>query len=400
MSTKTKVTKINELMNSIKDDGKTSVIHLNNLEEQIARFEGVIEFTNVISRTVDYKKIHKMSCSKIRDIIGCENVLIYQFNEETKELFYENSKEKIKLSISENNFAGACAQYKATLLIDNAPSDQRMKNEPGFHFRYQMKNLILSPLVSSGEIRGVIVGINKVDDDKFHKDDVYFLEAIANQMTIALDNIRLFEQHQKQFLQVCEALADAIGKKDRYTGGHTKRVSVFSEMIAQEMNLSFDEMNDLKLSAVLHDIGKIGIEDKILKKASPLTQEEFAIMRDHPRHGYEILKHIDSLKNVIDGMRFHHERPDGKGYPFGLKGNEIPVIANIISVADTFDAMISTRPYRKGLPPMVAYEEILKNSGTQFDSVVVEAFARAFRKTRMYKAEEDHFNLQVYKKTG
>jgi HD-GYP domain-containing protein (c-di-GMP phosphodiesterase class II) len=116
--------------------------------------------------------------------------------------------------------------------------------------------------------------------------------------------------------------------------------------------------------------------------------------------GYEILQHIESLRNVTDGMRFHHERPDGKGYPFGLKGEEIPVIAQIISVADTFDAMISTRPYRKGLPPMVAYEEILKNSGTQFDAKVVDAFARAFRKTRMYKSEEDKFSSTIYKKVG
>ncbi len=156
----------------------------------------------------------------------------------------------------------------------------------------------------------------------------------------------------------------------------------------KEMDLAFEDMNNLKLAAVLHDIGKIGIEDKILKKSAPLTDEEFKVMKEHPRLGYEILKHIESLSDVIDGMRFHHERPDGKGYPFGLKGDEIPLIAMIISVADTFDAMISTRPYRKGLPPMVAWQEILDHSGAQFEEKVVNAFDRYFKKSRMYRPEK------------
>jgi HD-GYP domain-containing protein (c-di-GMP phosphodiesterase class II) len=142
------------------------------------------------------------------------------------------------------------------------------------------------------------------------------------------------------------------------------------------------------LAAVLHDIGKIGIEDKILKKRAPLTEDEFKVMKEHPALGYEILGHIESLSVVVDGMRFHHERPDGKGYPFGLKGDEIPLIASIISVADTFDAMISNRPYRKGLPPMVAWDEIVSNRGTQFCARVVDAFDRAFRKTKMYRPDK------------
>src|SRR5690606_15960056 len=192
----------------------------------------------------------------------------------------------------------------------------------------------------------------------------------------------------QQFHQTVLSMADAIGKKDTYTGGHTKRVAHFAEMIAKEMDLSYQDMSDLKLAAVLHDVGKIGIEDSILKKKAPLTDEEFAIMRNHPEIGYQILGHIKSLGKVVDGMRFHHERPDGTGYPYGLKGEDIPIIASIISVADTFDAMISTRPYRKGLPPMVAYEEILKYSGTQFDCRVVVAFERWFKKSKMFRGAD------------
>ncbi len=399
MSTKTKVTKINELMNRMKTEGQTSVFDLASLESQIKRFERVIELTHVISHSVDYKKIQREAALKISELMECEATLIYQYDHATNEIFYKNGTVEIRLPANDSNFAGACAFHKTNILVKEAYKDARMKKEPSLHMKLQMKNLLLSPMMISGELAGVIVAVNK-KEDAFHKDDVYFLQAVASQMTIAIDNVRLFEAQERQFLQVCESLADAIGIKDKYTGGHTKRVAVFSEMIAAEMDLTFQELHDLKLAAVLHDIGKIGIQDSILKKAAPLTQDEFEVMKDHPRLGFEILKHLESLKNVTDGMRYHHERPDGKGYPFGLKGSEIPTIAMIISVADTFDAMISTRPYRKGLPPMVAYEEILKNSGTQFDSLVVDAFSRAFKKTRMYKAEEDKISSDIYKKVG
>jgi HD-GYP domain-containing protein (c-di-GMP phosphodiesterase class II) len=399
MSSSTKVTKINELMNKMKTESGTSLIDLASLESQIKRFECVIELTQVISHSVDYTKIHKSACQKISELMECEQVLIYQYRKETNDLFYTMNGKDVVVAADDSNFAGACAQHRTNLLVKEAYKDARMKKEPGHHLKLQMKNLLIAPMMTGEEFMGVIVAINKREGG-FHRDDVYFLQAAAGQMTIAIDNVRLFLSQERQFLQICESLADAIGKKDKYTGGHTKRVSVFSDMIASEMEISFQELQDLKLAAVLHDIGKIGIEDKILKKNAPLTNEEFEIMKGHPRLGYEILQHIESLKNVTDGMRFHHERPDGKGYPFGLKGDEIPVIAQIISVADTFDAMISTRPYRKGLPPMVAYEEILKNSGTQFDSKVVDAFAKAFKKTRMYKPEEDKFSSTIYKKVG
>jgi HD-GYP domain-containing protein (c-di-GMP phosphodiesterase class II) len=136
----------------------------------------------------------------------------------------------------------------------------------------------------------------------------------------------------------------------------------------------------LKLSAVLHDIGKIGIEDRILRKQAPLNDEEAACMRRHPLYGVEILKHVPQLKEIIPGMLYHHEKPDGKGYPEGLKDRDIPLTAKIISVADTYDAMTTTRPYRAGLPDEAALGELKKYSGTQFDAEIVEAFFKAFEK--------------------
>ena len=129
---------------------------------------------------------------------------------------------------------------------------------------------------------------------------------------------------------------------------------------------------------MLHDLGKVEIVDEILKKTAPLDSREQLVMREHPELGFEMLGEVRELGDVIDGVRFHHERWDGAGYPCGLKGEGIPLFARIIAVADTYDAMVSTRPYRKGLGPSVAYDEILKNAGTQFDPRVVIAFGSAF----------------------
>lgn len=361
---------------------------VSDLQKKIERYEELIKLGQLTSSSLDIKQIQKKACTSIAKLLDCEKVLLYRKEEKLQEVVYryqiDHNIEEVRFAIDEHSFVGACAHYLATLSIDNVKMDIRKKRESDLVKSLKPKNILLFPLVSKGELIGVVEAINS-NKGGFDEEDVHFSEAIANELTTTLLNALLFEKQQRMFIQVVESLADAIGKKDAYTGGHTKRVRHFAEMIGKEMELNFNEMNDLLLASVLHDIGKIGIEDSILKKRAPLTDSEFEIMKSHPALGHEILKKIEGLENVVDGMRFHHERPDGKGYPFGLKDGEIPVIASIISVADTFDAMISTRPYRKGLPPMVAYEEILKYSGTQFDTAVVAAFERWFKKSRMYK---------------
>jgi HD-GYP domain-containing protein (c-di-GMP phosphodiesterase class II) len=243
--------------------------------------------------------------------------------------------------------------------------------------------MICVPLETKGRLLGVLQALNK--PKSFTDADLRLLETLGNQVAIAVENALLYQNLKNQFHETVMAMATAIEAKDRYTGGHTKRVALFSELIAKYMDLSKEEREEVKLSAILHDVGKIGIDDKVLKKDAPLDKGEWEHMKQHPDLGYRILAHIRSLKRITDGMRFHHERPDGNGYPMGLKGEEIPMIARIISVADTFDAMTSNRPYRKGLDYDVAFEEIVKNAGTQFDQKVVDAFIRAFKMERRGK---------------
>jgi HD-GYP domain-containing protein (c-di-GMP phosphodiesterase class II) len=216
-------------------------------------------------------------------------------------------------------------------------------------------------------------------------------------LTTALSLLGMAEQieslkaeHRKISEQAARTILKALDAKDSYTFGHSMRVAYFSIVTGSEAGLSPDEMKELELSAIFHDIGKIGTPDVVLNKASRLNEDEFQIMKHHPEQSYQILKEFPLFEKVALNARFHHERFDGKGYPLGLKGEDIPVAARIILIADTFDAMTSTRPYRKGLPYEVAFDELLQFSGTQFDPNLVSLFIEGMRKESL-KGEDEFF---------
>lgn len=200
----------------------------------------------------------------------------------------------------------------------------------------------------------------------------------------------LKEEKKKISEQAARTILKALDAKDNYTFGHSMRVAYFSLVTGNELGLSREEMYELELSAIFHDIGKIGTPDAVLNKPSRLNEEEFQIMKKHPENSYEILKDYPMFEKIAANARLHHERFDGKGYPLGLKGENIPLAARIILIADTFDAMTSTRPYRKGLPYEVAFEELTQFSGTQFDPKVVKVFIEGMRKEAL-KNEEEFF---------
>lgn len=184
-------------------------------------------------------------------------------------------------------------------------------------------------------------------------------------------------ENRELFLGTVKSLAAAIDGKDPYTRGHSERVSRFSVAIAQRLGLPDDEVEKIRISAVLHDVGKIGIDDSVLKKPAALTDEEFEIMKKHPQKGYKIMSQIPAMKEFLPGMYMHHEMINGQGYPQGLKGDEIPLMARIVSVADTFDAMTTDRPYQRAMQFEAAVERIKSFVGTRYDARVVAAFVEA-----------------------
>jgi len=182
------------------------------------------------------------------------------------------------------------------------------------------------------------------------------------------------QQYRREFLQVLTILTKLIEMKDSYTEGHSEQVSLWSEIISRKLGLSQKEQEEIKLAAKLHDIGKIGIPDRILKKPAKLSKEEYAEVRKHSSLGADLFSNIDSLKKISKIIKHHHEWYNGKGYPDGLRGEEIPVGSRIINVADAYQAMTSNRPYRKAFSREKAIDELKRCAGTQFDPEIVRIF--------------------------
>jgi len=202
-------------------------------------------------------------------------------------------------------------------------------------------------------------------------------------LLVARRSFQLYMDMRQAYVETIESLAATIDAKDRYTRGHSERVARYTVALARQMGLLEDQIDVLRSLALLHDTGKIGVSEDILNKPGRLDDEEFTVMQRHPQIGADIIKGIKVLKEGYETILHHHERWDGKGYPEGLSGKDIPLGARIIAVADSFDAMTSDRPYRPAMSPEKAFEEITAAAGTQFDPAVVAAFKTVYSKIEL-----------------
>lgn len=235
------------------------------------------------------------------------------------------------------------------------------------------------PIMSDDKVLGVL-NLGKLRNKPFFdREDAELLLILAYEAGAAISNCRLFEEVHELYTGSIISLAAAIDTRDHYTHGHSKKVADIATATARKLTLTNHEVDNIYFASMLHDIGKIGIPDKILLKPGRLTEKEFDVIKKHPIYGIRILKHIPRLKPIIPAIYHEHEHYDGKGYVEGLKGERIPIASGIIAVADAYEAMTSNRPYRKSMSKRKAIEEIKRCAGTQFDPKVVKAFLKVVR---------------------
>lgn len=333
--------------------------------------------SDILSRAASVEALFDSILSAIIEVSGGDRAAILMRNKETSsvDLVAVRTKDgkasgEVKVSRSVVNDV---LEKGISAFTDDAMADDRYVGGESI-VRQRIRSVMCAPMRTTDEILGVLY-VDSQMAREFSEAELELLAAVGNQAGIALHRARLMAEVERLFFDVMKAIASLIDAKDGYTHKHSERVAAFGVRLAKHLGFDADSRAVVELSGLLHDVGKIGVPDAILNKPGKLTEEEFAQMRLHPVHGARILSQINSAKvvNILPGVKCHHERWDGKGYPEGLKGEEIPMLGRVLGVADFLDALSSDRSYRKGLSLDEALAMVKDLEGKAFDPVVVKA---------------------------
>ncbi|MBI5555630.1 MAG: HD domain-containing protein [Elusimicrobia bacterium] len=365
-----------------------------NLNQQIDKNNKLSIFPNIaksLGSGADREQILSSIPEEITKTWKVQRCGLYLWEEELETLVlkygagYEpNLINRLSFKKGEGLIGWAAVESKPVRLVDPV-NDPRFKDKYNQLLKNESKNLtfkamLLVPVNIGEKSLGVIEVINyhgwkdRVSQQVFSAEDEHMLYTLANQIALFLQTVVNYEESREAYLDIIRSLVNAIEARDPYTRGHSEQTTKYAVSIARRLDLPAESIEVVRCAANLHDIGKIGIKETILKKAKKLTADEYSHIKNHPFMGAQILKPIKSLQEVIPIVYHHHERYDGKGYLDGLQRDEIPVGARILSVADAFEAMTSDRPYHKGLLKEEAREQLKKAAGSQFDPRIVNAF--------------------------
>ncbi len=341
----------------------------------------------------------QMACDSLTEIVSVEGIVILQ--EKTVD---EHSRFVLVSGTGVLDIDEHLASLLYSRLQDEISKGKEalLDSEVDAPFKYDwpknIRNIIVVPLCGRentgsrerrqnpsrsgpGRVIGMLIAVNRLDKPDFDSTDVKLFTSVASECAVFIENNRLFSELKQLFIGSLKALTRSIDAKDRYTRGHSERVAFISKWIAEHLVqagwLDQEQVHKVYLAGLLHDIGKIGIDEKLLCKVSRLTTRERNRLRKHPSIGANILSGIKQMRDIIPGVLYHHERMDGSGYPTGLKDGEIPLMGKIVGLADCFDAMTSQRSYRDALTLEQALEEIESRLGTQFDKAVGEIFIKS-----------------------
>src|SRR3989339_175352 len=291
--------------------------------------------------------------------------------------------DRTRLKIGEG-IAGLVARNGKHVFVEDIEKDPRFFKAE--NLRYPAKSFISVPLKVRNKVIGVLNVNKEKEGEKFTERDLRLLQLLAGQAAITVENIELYQNLQRLYLETMQTLAKAIDAKDAYTREHADRSGSYAKLVAEELHLPKSMIKHIEYAAMMHDIGKIGIKEEILLKPTKLTEAEREEIKKHPLIGEKIIAPIEFLAPIAPLILYHHEWFDGTGYAEGLVGEEIPIGARIVAVIDAYDAMTSDRPYRKALPKESAIKELKKGSGSQFDPKIVDAFLRVLEQHKEIEA--------------
>ena len=349
---------------------------------RLAEYETLLEFGVQLASTLDLGRVLALALQKAEELCRAESSSIWELDDEAGELYFRIVRGRAAPGIQSlrvplgRGIVGDVARSGRAEIVHDVAADTRWSGDSDASFT--TRSILTVPLVARGRVIGVLQLLNRLDGHGFDADDLRRMELFAGPLAAAVANARLYAEQKRLFLEMVTTLAEAIERRDPYTGGHVRRVVTYSVLLGQELGLAAEQLEELRLAAILHDIGKIGVPDQILRKPARLEAEETRVMERHTVDGAEMVARIRSMRPLLAGIRSHHERPDGRGYPDGLTDPELPTVPRIIAVADTFDAMTTDRPYRRALAPGAAAAEIARGAGTQFCPRAAEAFGRLF----------------------
>ncbi|OGO44076.1 MAG: hypothetical protein A2137_04300 [Chloroflexi bacterium RBG_16_58_8] len=353
--------------------------------ENKARLELIYEVSKKVGSVPRMTQMLEQVIKMTQQTLGASAASVLLFRDNDQELFFEvvsgpvnKALRQVKLS-TQYGIAGQVARTGKPLIVND------VNRSPNFHKMiddttgFNTKSLICAPLIVHHRILGVIEVLNKLDGTEFGEQDLEAVVSVASTAAMAIENTRLHQTVLEAYTSTITALAAAIDAKDPYTRGHSQRVMEYTLLAGTYLSISNEDMETLEYAAILHDVGKIAVDSQILNKPGSLNVAEWEIIREHPVVGANIIKSVPFLEKAGALVLCHHERFDGQGYPNSIRGEEIPIGARIIAVADAFDTMTTDRAYRQALPVDYAVKELNNCSGSQFCPMAVKAFVSGLR---------------------
>lgn len=345
--------------------------------ELIASLRSLHDLLKTINSTLDINEVVELILEKTVSLMRTRRVLLLRLDPSNTALFVYRAHGFREEELPVQRFSGIrsfdhCLVHKGTVihfdeLLTKSAYEKAVAAVPA------LAKMFFAPLEIQGKAYGLL-GVSGGRQD-FSEIELEIFCSLAGQAAVAIENAGLHQRLKDTFHHTAAALAEAVNSRDPYTGGHVKRVQDYALQIATTLEMPGEQRDALRLAAILHDIGKIGIDDAILRKGGGLSEEEQRSMKRHPEIGARILAMADGMKDVVPGVRHHHEWFDGSGYPDGLVAEAIPLSARIIAIVDAFDALTTDRPYRTALPFAAALDELARGAGTHFDPALVKIFA-------------------------